>query len=141
MHRKRHPANSYADPVTGAQDSAARGHAEAGMAREVGMPGSYDVGTQGISWLCQLMTNWMGDDGFLRRLDVSLRCPNIFGDVSWCRGTVTGKRVEDGVYLADLELRVDNQLGETIARGEATAELPSRTGEAPPARLGGTPAA
>jgi acyl dehydratase len=126
IHRKRHPADAYVDPVTGAQDSAARGHAEAGMAREVGMPGSYDVGPQRISWLGQLMTNWIGDDGFLRRLNVSLRRPNIFGDVSWCRGTVMGKRVEDGVHLADLELRVVNQLDETTAKGEATVELPSR---------------
>ena len=143
MHRKRHPADAYVDPVTGAQDSAARGHAEAGMAREVGMPGSYDVGTQRISWLGQLMTNWMGDGGFLRRLNVSLRRPNIFGDVSWCRGSVTGKRVEDGLHLIDLALRIDNQLGETTAKGEATVELPSRAelGASPVARLGGAPAA
>ena len=140
-HRRRHPADAYADPVTGAQDSAARGHAEAGMAREVGMPGSYDVGPQRISWLGQLMTNWMGDDGFLRRLEVSLRRPNIFGDVSWCRATVADKRVEDGVHLVELELRVDNQLGETTAKGAAIVELPSRERPeaSPPVRRGGAP--
>ena len=140
MHRKRHPADAYVDPRTGAQDSAARGHAEAGMAREVGMPGSYDVGTQRISWLGQLMTNWMGDAGFLRRLNVSLRRPNIFGDVSWCHASVTGKRVEDGAHLVELELRIDNQLGETTAKGQATVELPSLAGASPPARLDGAPA-
>ena len=56
---------------------------------EVGMPGGYDVGPQRISWLGQLMTNWMGDDGFLRRLNVSVRRPNIFGDVSWCRASAS----------------------------------------------------
>lgn len=63
----------------------------------------------------------------MRMLDVKLRRPNIFGDVSWCRGEVVGKRVEDGVHLVDLTIRVENQLGEVTARGEATAELPSST--------------
>jgi acyl dehydratase len=126
-YRKRHPADAYRDPRTGAQDSAARGHAEKEMAREVGMPGGYDVGTQRVSWLGHLMTNWAGDDGFVRTLRVEVKRPNIFGDVSWCRGTVVDKRIEDGVHLAELAVRVENQLGEITADGTATVELPSRT--------------
>ncbi len=124
-HRRRHPADAFVNPQTGAQDSAARGHTEATMAREVGMPGGYDVGPQRISWLGQLVTNWVGDDGFVRGLDVKLRRPNIFGDVSWCRGRVVNKRQEDGVNLVDLEVHVENQLGEKTATGTAVAELPS----------------
>ena len=127
MHRNRHPADAFVNPETGAQDSAARGHTESRMAREVGMPGGYDVGPQRISWMGQLMTNWMGDDGFLRRLNVSVRRPNIFGDVSWCRADIIDKRVDDGAHVVDLELRVENQLGEVTAKGGATVALPSRT--------------
>ena len=130
MHRKRHPADAYVNPETGAQDSAARGHTEGRMAREVGMPGGYDVGPQRISWLGQLMTNWMGDDGFLRRLSVQVRRPNIFGDVSWCKARVADKRIDDGAHVVDLELTVVNQLGETTAQGSAVVELPSRTAPA-----------
>ena len=126
MQRKRHPADAYVNPETGAQDSAARGHAEAKMAREVGMPGGYDVGPQRISWVGQLMTHWMGDDGFLRRLNVSVRRPNIFGDVSWCRARVLDKRVEQGAHLVDLEVFVQNQLDEVTAKGTALVQLPSR---------------
>ncbi|MFN0303369.1 MAG: MaoC family dehydratase N-terminal domain-containing protein [Burkholderiales bacterium] len=126
MQRKRHPADAYINPETGAQDSAARGHTESKMAREVGMPGGYDVGPQRISWLGQLMTNWMGDDGFLRRLSVSVRRPNIFGDVSWCKARIADKRIEEGAHLVDLELMVVNQLDETTAKGTAVVELPSR---------------
>ena len=127
MHRKRHPADAFVNPETGAADSAARGHAESKMAREVGMPGGYDVGPQRISWMGQLMTNWMGDDGFLRRLNVSVRRPNIFGDVSWCRARAVDKRVEDGAHLVELELWVENQLSEVTAKGQAVVELPSKT--------------
>ena len=127
MQRKRHPADAFVNPETGAQDSAARGHAEAKMAREVGMPGGYDVGPQRISWMGQLMTNWMGDDGFLRRLNVSVRRPNIFGDVSWCRAKVVDKRIVDGAHLVDLEVFVENQLGDITAKGSAVVVLPARS--------------
>jgi acyl dehydratase len=126
MHRKRHPADAFIDTKTGAEDNPARGHAEQKMARDVGMPGGYDVGTQRISWLGQLMTNWMGDDGFLRKLKVSLRRPNIFGDVSWCRARVTDKRIEDGIHLVDFDVWIENQLEEITAKGSATVELPAQ---------------
>jgi len=72
------------------------------------------------------MTHWMGDDGFLRRLNVSLRRPNVFGDTTWCRGTVVDKRIEDGAPLVDLEVLAQNQLGEVTAKGTAVVELPGR---------------
>jgi|LauGreDrversion4_2_1035121.scaffolds.fasta_scaffold27370_4 acyl dehydratase len=126
LHRKRHPSDAFINAQTGAQDSAARGHTEAAMAREVGMPGGYDVGPQRISWMGQLMTNWCGDDAFVRELDATIRKPNIFGDVSWCRAQIVDKFIQDDAYLVRLELRVDNQLGETTASGVAVVELPTR---------------
>lgn len=126
LQRKRHPADSFVNPDTGAQDSAARGHTESKMAREVGMPGGYDVGPQRISWMGQLMTNWIGDTGFMRKLSATIRRPNIFGDVSWCKAQIVDKRVEEGVHVVDLALQVDNQLGETTAKGTAVVELPVR---------------
>lgn len=125
-YRKRHPADAYTDPETGSQDHPARGHTQEFMAREVGMPGGYDVGPQRISWLGQFVANWMGDAGFLRKLDVTVRRPNIFGDVSWLRGTIEDKRVEDGTGLVDISLTIDNQLGEVTTRGSATVALPLR---------------
>ncbi|MFO1304761.1 MAG: ABC transporter substrate binding protein [Burkholderiales bacterium] len=125
-HRKRHPADAYRDRKTGAQDSAARGHADKEMAREVGMPGGYDVGPQRVSWLGHLMTDWAGDDGFVRRLQVQVKRPNIFGDVSWCRGKVVDKRIEEGLHMVELALAIENQLGETTAEGTSVVELPTR---------------
>ena len=54
--------------------------------------------------------------------------PNIFGDVSWCRGTVVDKRVEEGAHLVELEVRIENQLGDVTADGTSTVELPTRSG-------------
>lgn len=126
LQRRRHPADAFVNPDTGAPDSAARGHTEQAMARAVGMPGGYDVGPQRISWLGQLVTNWMGDDGTMRTLSVRVRRPNVFGDLSWCRARVADKRVVDGEHRVDLELRVDNQRGEVTATGTASVALPAR---------------
>ena len=73
-----------------------------------------------------MTTNWCGDEGFVRQLNVSVRRPNIFGDVSWCRTKVVDKRIEDGAHLIELEVWVENQLGEATAKGSAVAGLPSR---------------
>lgn len=70
------------------------------------------------------LTNWVGDDGFVRAMAVKVQRPNIFGDTSWCRGQVVDKRVEDGVHLVDFEIYVENQFGEKTATGTATAALP-----------------
>ena len=61
-----------------------------------------------------------------------MRCcvgrPYIFGDVSWCRGTDVDKRVEEGAHLLELEVRIQNQLGDVTTDGTSVVELPTRSG-------------
>ena len=54
------------------------------------------------------------------------RKPNIMGDTTWCKGKVTGKRVEDGRHIIDVELTGTNQLGDVNTTGTASVVLPSR---------------
>ena len=82
LNRRRHPADTYLDPETGVQDHPHRGHWESFMAREVGMPGVYDMGPHRVSWFSRYITDWMGDNAFLVRLSAQLRRPNIVGDVT-----------------------------------------------------------
>ena len=51
----------------GIPDCPERVHWEAEFALMVGAPGAYDYGPERCSWLTHHLTNWMGDDGFLRR--------------------------------------------------------------------------
>ncbi len=90
------------------------------------MPGAYAYGPERVAWLGHVATNWMGDDGLLRRLSAQVRRHNLIGDVSWCRGIVTGKREEDGLALVDVDLLVENQRNDITARGSATVALPRR---------------
>jgi acyl dehydratase len=125
QHRRAHPADTYVDPETGVQDHPHRGHWEEFMAREVGMPGVYDVGLQRIPWHAQLMTNWIGDDGFLVKLKTQLRRPNVVGDLTALQGKVVNKYVENGRHLVECELWAQNQEGENTVPGFAVASLPS----------------
>lgn len=133
IHRRQHPADAYTNPDTGAREHPARGHMEGYMAREVGMPGIYDVGLQRISWLEQALHLWMGDHGFVRRLNARVRRPNVLGDTTWCRGRVIAKSEgPDPDYrgsleldgIVDIELWAENQLGDRTAEATARVLLP-----------------
>ena len=124
-YRRRHD-DYHINPETGAKDAAGRGHLEAATGRDVGMGGAYDVGPQRIAWAQHMLTDWIGDHGFLHRLSVSVRRPNLVGDTIWWRGRVTDKREAGGAMLVDLDVEARNQMDAVSAFGTAIIALPSR---------------
>jgi acyl dehydratase len=102
------------------------GHQNATIAHAVGMPGPYDNGPMRIGWMAHLVTNWMGDAGFLAELDVRILRPNLFGNVTWCRGEVASKDLVDGVATVTLNLWATDQNGERNTSGTAQIVLPRR---------------
>ncbi|MDP2953234.1 MAG: MaoC family dehydratase N-terminal domain-containing protein, partial [Chloroflexota bacterium] len=124
--QRRHPGAAMVDPATGAMDVPELVHMEETRAQAIGLPGAYDYGCQRISWLGHLLTNWMGDDGFLKRFRAELRRFNMLGDTTWCRGKVIGKRQEGGEALVDIECWGENQRGEVTVTGQATVVVPRR---------------
>jgi acyl dehydratase len=124
--RKRHP-RAYTRNRLGVWDVVERVHWEESFAQEIGVPAIYDYGAQRVAWVCNFVTNWMGDDAFLKRLWVSIRRFNIEGDALWHRGEVIEKRIVDGEYQVICDFWAENQLGEVTAPGQAVVLLPSRT--------------
>ena len=102
------------------------------VARMFGFPFGHDAGIDRISWVSNLVTNWMGDHGFLKALSVTLTLPNIYGDATWCRGRVSRLYRQEEQNLADLEVWCNNQRGQQTARGRATVALPAREAARPP---------
>ena len=101
-----------------------RVHWDNDFARSVGVPAAYDFGPERVAWLQHMLTDWMGDDGFLRRLNTQIRRHNPVGDAVWCTGTVTGKTVENGHHLVQCDVLGKNQTGELSIKGTAEVELP-----------------
>ena len=123
-YRRRHQ-DYHINSATGARDSAGRGHLETQTGVDVGMGGAYDIGPQRISWFGHAITNWMGDDGFMRRLNIQVRKPNLIGDTLWVKGTVVEKRELDQHHSVTIEMDAVNQLGVRTAWGQAEVYLPT----------------
>ena len=123
---QRHPSWGFRDPSSGAQEAIIRVHDIQEAAESAGLPGAYDYGCQRCCWMGHLLTNWMGDHGFLNKMYVELRRFNVVGDTTWCRGRVTGKREEAGEHLVDLDIWGENQRGEVTTKGTAVVRLPSK---------------
>jgi hypothetical protein len=89
-------------------------------------PGGF--GSQRTSWVAMMLTNWMGDEAFLWKLDTSHLRKGGYGNVFWTRGKVTSKHHEQDRYWVDLDCHMEDQTGETILKGSASVLLPSREG-------------
>ena len=122
----RHPGLGIANRF-GIPDCPERVHWEDEFARMVGAPGAYDYGPERCSWLTHHLTNWMGDDGMLRRATCRIRRHNPAGDTLFIDGRVTRKYVEDGRRLVEIEQEARNQDGELSVVGTGVVELPARS--------------
>jgi acyl dehydratase len=107
-------------------DTVQRLHWEPARAQELGLPTSYDYGGMRETWLCHLVTDWMGDEGWLWKLRCEHRKFNYVGDTTWVRGVVVDKQVVDGRHEVHLEVRCENQRGEITTPGTAVVLLPTR---------------
>jgi len=110
----------------GIPDVPERVHWEEDFALEVGAPGAYDYGPERCSWLTHHLTNWMGDDGFLRNAKCKIRRHNPEGDLLFIDGKVTRKFVDGKRHLVEIEQSAKNQDGELSMLGSGVVELPSR---------------
>jgi hypothetical protein len=115
-----------------------RVHWDVEAARNAGNPTTFDYGRMRETWLIHLCTDWMGDHGWLWKLDCELRAFNFVGDTTWVRGRVVDKRLDGERAAVELEISCTNQRGEVTAPGHATVLLPSRHGG--PVRLPDPPA-
>jgi acyl dehydratase len=81
-----------------------------------------------VEWVVgRMICNWMGDDGFVKKLDNRFPVYPIVGDVLRCQGRVTGKYLDGNEHLVDLDLVCKNQDGLVLMPGSATVRLPSRS--------------
>lgn len=76
--------------------------------------------------LLRVLTNWMGDDGFVRRFKWRHMTRTRVGDTMVARAVVTAKHVENGEHLVDLHVWLRNLRGNVSEAAVATVALPAR---------------
>jgi acyl dehydratase len=95
-----------------------------------GMPLPFDRGILRVCLAGNLVTNWMSDEGFLKKLSIETPGPFLYGDATWFKGKVSDKykeKVQGTMYRAiDLSIEGINQLGELTTKGSATVYLSGR---------------
>lgn len=75
------------------------------------------------AWLAQVVTDWIGDSGWMREFSVQYRGVDYIGKKT-CRGRVTGKRIEGDAGLIELELGLEDENGTVTTPATAIVELP-----------------
>lgn len=123
--RKKAPGMYTPNPL-GVPDTVQRLHWEKEWANELGIPISYDYGGMRETFLTNLITNWMGDEGWLWKMSCQHRKFVYTGDTYWIKGNVRGKEQKDGRNEVHLDIRVENQWGTIVTPGEAVVLLPTR---------------
>ena len=103
------------------------GFSREAMQKRSGLENASDYGPQRVCWVGQFATDWMGDDGTLKKFSCQVRHPSIMGDSNFVKGKVTNKRVAKGEHLVDCEIWVENQAGLVTAPGSAVIALPSKS--------------
>lgn len=101
-------------------------HYDKDFALAANLPGVILHGALKNAFLGQLMTEFAGEHGWLKKLAVQYRGMDQPGHKVVCRGRVAKKYVEDGQHLVDCEIWLENDKGEITTPGTATVILPSR---------------
>jgi acyl dehydratase len=73
--------------------------------------------------LGQLVSDWLGHAGFLRRISASYLGMDRRGEPFTCRGRVSGVRQEEGRNVVELELWTENSEGRRTTEGAAEVVL------------------
>jgi len=101
-------------------------HYDKDFARDTGLSGVILHGALKNAFLGQLVTDWMGNQGFLKKLACQYRGMDIPGDTLLCKGTVKKKYTDNGEHLIDCEIWIENGKGERTTKGSATVKLPMK---------------
>lgn len=101
-------------------------HWDDGASQRTGNPLAYDYGDQRIAFMTHLLTNWIGDGGWLRELDMQIRRFVYLGDLERAQGRVVGKEIRNGEAIVELDVWVEDQRGRITAPGKAFVSLPSK---------------
>ena len=103
-------------------------HFDPGFARKGGHPELFMNTGFTQAALVRVITDWMGDDGFLRRLQFEMRRQQRPGDTMVCKGRVTARYERDGEGWVELDVWAENEREGVTTPGKAAVVLPRRRG-------------
>jgi len=101
-------------------------HYDKDFALSQGLPGIIVHGPLVASFITQLITDWIGELGTIRRLSTTNRRMLMAKEDLFCKGKVTRKYDEKGEHYLECEVWAENSKGEKCVPGTALVTLPAR---------------
>ena len=102
-------------------------HYDKDFAQSRGLPGVVVQGQLAYSFLGQLLTDWIGKQGTIKKLACSYKGMNFPGEPAICKGRVTNKYIKDGEHCVECTIWLENKKGDRTVSGKATVVLPAST--------------
>ncbi len=96
--------------------------------RDSDYPGAIGMGNLRLAYLHDMLMEWIGDEGIIKKVGCRFRWLNLEHGTLTCWGRVIDKEVKDGEYLIVLDVGVKSQDGRETAPGRAVVALPSKGG-------------
>ena len=90
------------------------------------LPGVIVHGALKSAWLGQLLGDWVGESGTIKKYGCSYRGMDVPGDKLTCKGKVVRKYMEGDEHLVDCEIWLENSQGQKTTPGSAVVALPSK---------------
>jgi hypothetical protein len=111
----------------GAYIGPSRGHLFPRWARYIGMPRGYGYGASMGAWILDYLAGWAGEWGLVAHSNCAYRGPAFTGDITIFNANVSDKSLDDqGRPIVQVDFKMTNQLGTTMATAKAEIVLPKR---------------
>ena len=117
------------DPETGIWLLPEEMHWHPEMTRILGMPYGFDVGSQRVSWIAHLVTDWMGDLAWIESLDTWFLRPIFLTEAVLISGRVVAKSDADERQVT-IAIEAKTFDGEPVSTATAVVRLPGPGGGA-----------
>lgn len=104
-------------------------HYDRDYAVKNGLPGIIVHGALKGAWLGQMLGDWVGEKGKVKKYGCSYRGMDVPGDTLTCGGKVTRKHFDGKDNIVEAEIWLHNGKGEITTPGTAIVVFPSRAGK------------
>ena len=122
----KHPTPRQLVMWAGASGEFSEMHYDKEFALSRGFPGIVVHGMLITSFLAQLITDWMGEWGALKKMKTTNRQFVLADQDIYCKGRVSNKYIHGNEHCVEFELWAENKAGEACVTGTAMITLPRR---------------
>lgn len=130
----KHPTPRQLVMWAGASGEFSEMHYDKEFALSKGFPGLIVHGMLMTSFLAQVMTDWMGEWGTLKKIKTTNRQFVLVDQDILCKGTVSNKYLQGAEHCVECELWTENKAGEKCVTATAVLTLPEGKEIAPGSR-------